>query len=486
MELSQGQMLGGTGALNYMVFSRGNPKNFEEWYWITKDPNWKWKNVLPYFIKSEAIYDSAIMNSSHKYFFGSKGYIGVTRDKKPYTTEYLKGFQQVGKDLIDDIDGNRIGYSRGLVTVYDEMRQDAGSQYLQRITDSPYLAVAKGTLATRIIFDEHRNAVAVEVITDKDEKIVINARQEIIISAGAIKSPQLLMLSGLGPRRDLEKLNISCICDIPVGKNLQDHIAAFIPHKTNKKIRRRNRVGPGEFPTGLFVGYGALNESQAHAKYPDYQAIGLIMDNMQFMLQFCASTFNFPNAICNKLYHEANGNQVLITLLSNLYAHSRGQVQLRSANPKDPPKVYTGSFSYDRDLNDFIHYICHYLEVEDSEAFKSLGARMVDLTAPRCNSFEKGSREYWRCYALCMMVSLGHYSGTCAMGSVVDSRLRVRGVNRLRVADASIMPSHVTGNIVSAVVMIGEKAADIIKEDAGPYNFVEHEKICMDQFKNMP
>lgn len=119
-------------------------------------------------------------------------------------------------------------------------------------------------------------------------------------------------------------------------------------------------------------------------------------------------------------------------------------------------------FSNDRDLNDFVNYLRDYLEVEDSEAFKTLGATMVDLTTPRCNGFEKGSIPYWRCYTLSMMVSLGHYSGTCAMGSVVDSRLCIHGVNRLRVADASIFPTHVSGNIGSTVVMVGEKAADMI------------------------
>uniref|UniRef100_A0A2H1WZ72 SFRICE_027322 n=1 Tax=Spodoptera frugiperda TaxID=7108 RepID=A0A2H1WZ72_SPOFR len=489
VHLTQGIMLGGTGALNYMTWSRGNPKNFEKWHRITKDPTWKWENVLPYFIKSEAIHDSEIMNSPLKDFYGANGYIGITRENKTYTADYIKGFEQLGKAMIADIDGNRNGYARGLITVYNGKRQDSGSQYLSKVTDSSYLAVAKGTLATKILFDEDRNAVGVELITDDGRSITVNARQEIIVAAGAIKSPQLLMLSGIGPCRDLKKLNISCIADLPVGKNLQDHIAAFIAHTTNKRLARGG-VDPNEYPAGLFVGYASLNMNMTHnkhyIKFPDYEAMGFIMNNMRFLLQFCAFTLDFPNSLCNKLYEEANGRQVLVTLLSNLYGYSRGQVRLNSADPQDPPEVITDSFSNDIDLDNLVDYIIDYLKVEETEAFKNLSASRVDLTTPHCDAFEMGSRGYWRCYTLCMMTSLRHYGGTCAMGSVVDSRLHVRHVKKLRVADASVMPTLVAGNTFATVVMIGEKVSDFIIEDAGPYNDVEHEQIRQDQIKNLP
>uniref|UniRef100_A0A2A4K6C3 Glucose-methanol-choline oxidoreductase N-terminal domain-containing protein n=1 Tax=Heliothis virescens TaxID=7102 RepID=A0A2A4K6C3_HELVI len=486
-QITVGKMLGGSSALNHMVYSRGHPQNYEDWYWITNDTNWKWKNVLPYFIKSEAIHDSGILNSTQsECFFGTEGYIGVTRNENPFTDQFLQGFEQVGKHLINIIDGSELGYSRGLLTIYDQRRQDAGSQYLQHVTDSKYLAVAKGTLATRIKFDKNRTATGVEVITEENETIVINARQEIIVTAGAIKSPQLLMLSGLGPKNDIRKFGIPLIADLPVGNNFLDHIGVFIPHKTNKTLVKVE-TDPSKYPTGLFVGYAALNETRAqHLTFPDYEAMGLVFNNLDYLVQFCVSDNNFSDAPCNKLYDEANGNQVLVTLISSLYTESRGQVQLRSTNPRDPPKIFTGAFSDDRDLDDFVKYVNDYLIVENSAAFKALGASMVDLTKPKCDGFKKGSREYWRCYILCMMVSLQHYGGTCAMGSVVDSRLRVYGVNKLRVADASVMPTLVTGNINAAVVMIAERAAALIIEDAGAYNDVEHEQIKQDQIKNLP
>ncbi|CAH0701480.1 unnamed protein product [Spodoptera exigua] len=487
VEFTQGIMLGGTSALNFMTWSRGNPKNFDKWHWITKDPTWKWENVLPYFIKSEAMHDSEIMNSPLKYFYGTNGYIGITRENKSFTADYLKGFEELGKEMIADNDGNRNGYARGLITVYNGMRQDSGSQYLKHVVDSSYLAVAKGTLVTKILFDENRNAVGVEVHTDDGRNVTINARQEIIVAAGTMKSPQLLMLSGIGPCRDLKRLNITCIANLPVGKNLQDHIAAFIPHTTNKRLTKGS-VDPNEYPTGLFIGYASLNmpDVKQYIKFPDYEASGFIMNEMKVLLQFCAFTLGFSNSLCNKLYEKANGRQVLVTLLSNLYGYSRGQVRLQSANPHDPPLMITDSFSNDLDLDNFVDHIVDYLKVEETKAFKNLSATMVDLTTPRCDAFKKGSRGYWRCYSLCMMASLGHYGGTCAMGSVVDSRLRVRHVKRLRVADASVMPTLVAGNICSTVIMIGEKVSDFIIEDAGPYNDVEHEQISQDQIKNLP
>ncbi|PZC71523.1 hypothetical protein B5X24_HaOG213190 [Helicoverpa armigera] len=487
-QITIGKMLGGSGALNHMVYSRGHPQNYEDWYWITNDTNWKWRNVLPYFIKSEAIHDIRILNSTRpECFFGREGYIGVTRNDDPYTDQFLEGFEQIGKHLIDIIDGSELGFSRGLLTVHDQRRQDAGSQYLKHVTGNKYLAVAKGTLATRIIFDRNKNAVGVEVITDENEMIIINARQEIIVTAGAIKTPQLLMLSGVGPKHDITRHHIAVVADLPVGKNLQDHVGIFIPHKTNKPLIRED-TDPSKYPAGLFVGYAALNETRAkHLTIPEYKAMGLVFNDLDSIVQiFCASDNNFAESTCSRLYHEANGNQVLITLLTSLYTDSRGQVQLRSGNPRDPPKIFTGAFSDNLDLELYVKYVLDYLTVEKSAAFKALNATMVDLTRPRCDRYVKGSREYWECYVLCMMVSLQHYAGTCAMGSVVDSRLRVYGVNKLRVADASIMPTLVTGNPNAAVVMIAERAADFIIEDAGAYNNVEHETIKREQIQNLP
>lgn len=480
-----GKMLGGSGELNYMVYSRGNPKNFDDWARVTGDRNWRWNNIRKYFMKSENVISSAIRDSELKHSFGSKGYIGVTSDEEPIVGEYLKGFEQVGKNIIDDIDGSRIGYARGFVTIKDGFRQGAGSRYLTHISESRYIATAKNTFVIKIIFDEQKRAVGVELKTDEGKNIVVNARKEIIISTGALITPQLLMLSGIGPKNHLEKFNITTISDLPVGSNLQDQIAVFIPYKTNKQAVTKPR-DPGKYLSGLFVGYAALNESKPDS-VPEYNVIGFNIDHMKYLLQFCAFVHKFPVGMCNKLYDEAMDNQVLITLITNLYTRSRGQVQLPSADPMAPPKVISDGFSSDRDLDKLVDYIMDYVKVEKSEAFKSLVATRIDLTKPRCDVFKKNSREYWRCYILCMMVSLRSYSGTCAMGSVVDSRLRVKGVSNLRVADASVMPYKVAGVPYNTVVMIGERTAEMIIEDAGTeYNSEPHEKIRQDQIKNMP
>ncbi|XP_075973699.1 ecdysone oxidase-like [Anticarsia gemmatalis] len=486
LDLGVGKMLGGSSELNYMYYSRGTRRSFDQWHHKAKDDSWTWEKVLPYFKRSENVSVNAIRNSELKDQYGTKGYIGVTRDESPNTDDILEGFHQAGHDIIDDIDGHRVGYSKALLTIKDGFRQGAGSSYMKYISESRYIATAKNTLATRIMFDDDKNAVGVEVITDKGETIVVKARKEIIISAGVFKSPQLLILSGIGPKKLLDKFNITSVSNLPVGKYLKNQDAVPLPFKINKRIVKKEK-DPGKFPVGAFVGYASLKENENHKNHPDYSVAGLVFDDLRFMLQFFAYVYKYSYGMSNKLYDEIQNHQVVVNLLTNLYPRSRGQVSIQSTDPKDPPKVVMGSFSNDRDIDDLVEYIMHFMKVNDTNAFRKLEARFIDLTKPRCDIFETDSKEYWRCYILCMMVSLRSYTGTCSMGSVVDSRMLVKGVQRLRIADACIIPVHVSAYIYNTVVMIGEKAADLIMEDAGvEYMNSRHEPISIDQIKNMP
>lgn len=152
---------------------------------------------------------------------------------------------------------------------------------------------------------------------------------------------------------------------------------------------------------------------------------------------------------------------MLAVTISKCVPDHRGYVSLKSLDVKDSPYIYTNTFSNENDLEDTVSYIEDFLRVLNSSYFESIGAELVKL--PQCGGLE--TREYWKCYVKCLSTTYYHYSGTCAMGQVVDSRLRVYGVKNLRVVDASNMPTITSGNINAPTIMIGEKASDMIKED---------------------
>lgn len=458
-EPSLGKMLGGTSSLNYMVYSRGHPTDYENWADITKDPTWKWENVLPYFMKSERIEDDNFKMSPDIANHGLNGLAGLTRDHSKNLNAILESFRDLGNDIIND-PGSALGYSRPFIYIATGGRQSSAFSFLSPAKDRKNLHLLKNTLVTKVNFDEYKNAAGVEAILENGNTINIKASKEVIISAGTFNSAKLLLLSGIGPKKDLEVKNIDVVSDLPVGRNLQDHTGVVILHAMEKSdpVPLNPNIMPG-IPT---MGFTALDKSQ---NYPDYETMSFSA-HANIILFFCSFGYRLSYDICDNTYVSMMGRMGLFNEIVNLRPKSRGEVTLRSSNPMDPPVITTGYLSDDADLENLVKYIQDFTPVMNTTHFKSIGAEMIDPTAGSCNEFVKDSDEYWKCYATCMSTGMSNYVGTCAMGSVVDSRLRVMGVQRLRVADASIMPVITRGNTNAPVVMIGEKVSDFIKEDS--------------------
>lgn len=465
--LALGRMLGGSTGTNYMLYGEGNRRQYNKWAKIVNDSSWDAEHLLPYFKKTQNIQNTKILNSCEEDFFGYDGPFKVTIENRFPVQEYLKAQKELGNMVVPAFTLNKtIGYSPAMYSIGCGLRQDTAYAYLTPIKDYPNLYVLKHALVTKILFDSHKNAIAVNVLI-KNKIRTIRASKEIIISAGTVNTPKLLMLSGIGPKKHLKKKGVDLVYDLPVGRKLQSlSSTTIIFNMKNTNIMDTDK-NPKEFPAVSYIGYVALNKSQCYADYQSLSFINYASDQ----IRYCTQIYEFPDRICNKFfgpYCNVKGydeNQMVFNLVTDLHPKSRGKVLLRSNHYKDPPLVYVRYLTEESEVDNMVKYIKDYLKVLDTKTFKSLGAELVDPEIECCKDLKLGSDKYWKCYVKCLS-AIRHYDcGTCAMGSVVNKRLKVYGVKRLRVVDASVVPVIPDGVLTSAVLVIAEKAADMIKED---------------------
>ncbi|XP_046964378.1 ecdysone oxidase-like [Vanessa cardui] len=460
LDLPQGKALGGSSSIHHFYHIRGDPRDYDDWAKAAGDDSWSWQNLIPYFIKSERLEDPYILNSQSGKYHGTNGYMGITRETRDLPLKYLQAFKEMGHKIIQNANaGETLGFFLPMFTIFGGVRQSSAESFLSPIKNRENLLVMKNTLVTKIVIDENSQATGVQCKTSDGTSITVNAQKEVIVSAGAFNTPKLLMLSGIGPKEHLESFGINVVSDLPVGENSQDHMSVILVHQleeTNDTLAS----DPTQFPLPTFVGFGAINKTQS---YPDYVTLNLISRNSPAaLMQLCSSVFSLHEDVCAQMYAAGEGREVLFSVMSLGRPMSRGQVLLQSTNPEDPPKIYTGFLTANLDLQNNVDSILDFVRVTESSYFTGVGARTLIFDFPNCRTVSS-VREYWQCYVLHMMDTTFHYSSTCPMGTVLDSSLKVVGVSKLRVVDASAMPNLTSGNINAAVVVLAEKAADIIK-----------------------
>uniref|UniRef100_A0A2A4JUI0 Glucose-methanol-choline oxidoreductase N-terminal domain-containing protein n=1 Tax=Heliothis virescens TaxID=7102 RepID=A0A2A4JUI0_HELVI len=458
----QGKVLGGSSQVDYMIYGIGNPEDYNRWAAITNDSSWTLKNLCPLIKRTEKVTDPRILDSPDVFFHGTEGKMRIKKYHKSLNDGFFEAYREMGQKVVNDINGkNPLGYTDTYFTIGQGTRQSTAYSFLSPERDNPNLKVLYNSLATKIIFDDNKRAVAVRVLTKDKKYITINARREIIVAAGAIKSPQLLMLSGIGPRQHLESKKIKVISNLPVGQNFQDNPTNVMVYEMGAAdtVSPHN---PHEFPVAVMEGRVAIKACQKRA---DYQILsGLIVDP-SFFLQVCSSVFSFKNSICDNLHKSLSGRQVHFVTHHLLYSESRGEILLNSTDPEDYPIIDPKYYSNPRDIERHAEYLEHYNRIVDTKYYKSLNAEFVDPQLENCKGLKPGTQSYWKCYVLGMATTLHNYVGTCAMGSVVDSKLRVLGVKNLRVADASVMPEIVGATVKGTVIVIAQKLVDILIED---------------------
>ncbi|XP_063533813.1 ecdysone oxidase-like [Cydia strobilella] len=466
LPLTQGRMLGGGSSANYMFYVRGNFHDYNSWAHAVGDPTWDYEHVLPYFKKSEHMDDPGILSSKYRRFHGTSGYLHVTKQPHQEASEYLNMFHELGYKILLDVNGNeQLGYGEPSFTIAEGVRQSTAYSFLRPVKDRQNLHVLKHTLVTKILFDKFKNAIGVEALTEDGKLIKIIVEKEVIVTAGGFNSPKLLMLSGIGPKEHLGSLGIKVTSDLPVGQNLQDHPAALVAYKFKKASAPLQPQNYGMLPAVTMAGYVALNKSQM---YPDYQSICFhIPNDSSAAITLCSFNFALDYNTCQAIYEAGKGREVLLCVQNLLNPKSRGKIELRSTDPTDQPLIFLRTYTEEEDLEKMEKAFKKLDEIRSSKYFKAVAGEIVDHRLPRCKGMVFGTREYWRCHVLSTKMTMYHYSGACGMGRgrVVDPRLRVYGVNRLRVADSSTMHSVPSGNINAPVIMIAEKAADMIKKD---------------------
>ena len=454
----RGRILGGSSSVNAMVYMRGQPADYDHWRQLG-NAGWSYADVLPFFKKAET------NERLHDEFHGGDGPLNVA--ERPYTNPlsrvFLEAAQEAGVPLNPDFNGaEQVGCGLFQVTQKNGERWSAASAYLYPAFSRRNLTVVAKAHATRLLVEVNR-AVGVEYVRG-GKKHAARARREVVLAGGAINSPQLLLLSGVGPAQELAALGIPVKIDLPgVGKNLQDHLNVNIIRRATQPITldRKSRFFPSLGVAFEFLrhrtGPGTSNIAEAGAFI--ISTLGAATPDIQYHF--------IPAQVVDHARTLLDGDGVTLHACC-LRPQSRGEIRLASTDPLAAPVIDPNYLASDYDLKILVDGIRRGREILAAPAFKPfLGEER--LPGPSLYS-DAELTEFIRATA----ETEYHPVGTCKMGgdpmAVVDERLRVRGIDRLRVIDASIMPTVVSGNTNAPAIMIAEKGADMMLTDAGTAN----------------
>jgi len=450
-----GKLIGGSSSVNGMLFVRGHPKRYDEW----RDngcPGWGWSDVLPYFKRLE---DCSFGDRSLR---GRDGPIGVTRlGSDPLTEAFLDACGEVGVRRTDDYnDENPEGAASIQLSTRNGVRCSTGLAYLRKAQKRGNLRVETNALARQVLFDGRR---AVGVTYTQDGRLErIRACREVILCAGAIRSPQLLELSGVGRSEVLQGLGLEVVAALPgVGENLQDHLMPRIsyeckvPATVNDMLTSRLRLAREIFRyavhrTGLFATPSFTALAYVHSRpqlaYPD----------IRLQIGLSSGANRLPTSSSNGL-DPFSGFHIGGYFL---YPGSRGHVHARSLDPAQTPEIRANYLAHDQDRDVIVRLLGMIRRIAAADALRQVIVREV-RPGPEMETDEQLLDYARRTGSTCW-----HPIGTCKMGSgpdaVVDPELRVHGLVGLRVVDASVVPFMVASNTNIPTIMIAEKAADLI------------------------
>lgn len=449
----RGKTLGGSSSVNAMCYIRGAKEDYDHWASLGAK-GWDWESVLPYFKKSECQQHGA--SELH----GDSGPLQVNdlRHTNVLSESFVKAANQTGEPLISDFNSEqREGVGFYQVTQANGQRCSAAKGYLTPILGRENLTVITHALVEKVVIE---NGAATGVLYQvKGHQHFAKANKEVILSGGAINSPQLLMLSGIGPKEQLQQHGIETIVDLPgVGQNLQDHLDAIVQHRCKAR-------------EGYAVAFGALPMYVKSAFQYLFKRKGVFSSNIAEAGGFAKT--QYANGLADIQYH------FLPAILLNhgrttafgygygihvccLYPKSRGEIRLRSAKPEEPAVIDPRYLSHDDDKKVMIDGVRKARKILAAQEFAQYQSVEIG-PGPEAQSDEE-ILDFIRKRA----ETIYHPIGTCKMGdladetTVVDPQLKVKGVTGLRVVDASVMPTLIGGNTNAPSIMIGEKASDLI------------------------
>ena len=458
IECARGKVIGGSSSINAMAYVRGHRGDFERWA-AEGLTAWSYAHVLPYFRRQESWEGGA---SAYR---GGDGPLTTraTRYRDPLVDAYLAAAEEAGHPMTEDYNGEQQeGFGRSQQTIRDGRRCSAAVAYLSPALARPNLSVETNALAAKILFEGHR-AVGVEYLK-RNELRVARADREVILAGGVINSPQLLMLSGIGDPETLRAHEIPVNAPLPgVGQNLQDHVSATVAYRRKEpgplhakmradriavELSRAYLRGEGiaaDWPGGVM----AFLKSTPELDFPDIQLL--------FNAAPITAHAYFPPLV--RPYADGFGCRAVL-----LHPESRGRIELTSPDPRAPVRIQQNFLATEKDWATLRAGVRLVREIVGQTPVASFSTGEI-APGPDCRS-DAEIEAHIRGTA----ITVHHPLGTCKMAwptdpaVVVDPELKVLGVNGLRVVDASVMPDLVGGNINAAVIMIAEKAADLIRD----------------------
>jgi len=452
--LPRGKVLGGCSSMNAMIYIRGNRADYDVWA-AEGATGWSYEELLPYFIKAE----NNERGASPLHGAAGPLFVQESRSQHPLIDRIIEAFLQAGYARNDDFNGaSQLGAGRFQLTQNNGMRCSTAAGYLRRASGRPNLDVITQATVARVVLERAR-AVGIE-IHRLGEKTVIRAEREVILSAGAYNSPQILMLSGIGKAVDLKAHGIEPRVDLPVGDDLQDHPGILLSYFTNSPTLMRagtaadvklfQQSGRGPLSSNIAEG-GVFFPTDPAMKLPD--------------VCFHAGPVMFFEEGLGQPFDDAYVFGPVV-----LKPTSRGTVKLRSVRPDVKPRIFNNYLATEDDRRSMIRGVQLTMDVARRPALAAVcrGPHLVP---------ESGSdAEVWS-FIQRHAQTFYHPAGTCGIGRVVDPQLRVLGVESLRVVDASVMPTIVRGNTNATVIAIAERAAGLIRNGDAPKSAIVP-RIC--------
>jgi choline dehydrogenase-like flavoprotein len=453
--LPRARTLGGCSSMNAMIYMRGNRVDFDDWA-ADGATGWSYTDVLPLFKRAENNERGASR------FHGVHGPLSVSdsHSNHPIADALVQAAMEAGQEYNPDFNAEQQeGFGRFQVTQRNGLRCSTAVGYLAPNVHRSNLTVLTHALALRIVFDGNR-AVGVEIERNGEVEL-LGAEREVIVSAGAYQSPQLLMLSGIGPADHLRQLRIDVRQDLAVGQGLQDHLMVLANWLTDIETLE-SALTPANLEQLIMHGRGPLSSNVPEMGGFVRTRPGLRAPDVQFhgaMVLFYEGGLGIP------VDHGFSFGPCV------LKPTSRGQVTLRTPRPDSKVRIFHNYLATDEDRDSILAGMQLMVEIAAQPAFRAL------VRAPFLIPTSDSESDLLEFVRQCGQ-TLYHPTSTCAIGSVVDPNLKVFGIEGLRVADASVMPSIVRGNTNAATIMIGEKAADLIRDRQVTPSELEPAGVC--------
>ncbi|KAK5644046.1 hypothetical protein RI129_007891 [Pyrocoelia pectoralis] len=471
--IPRGKGLGGSSTINGLMFTRGNKRDYDRWA-AQGNYGWSYKDVLPYFKKSENFVGPT---SDYR---GKDGHLNIEVTRSNLQTDvFFEANRELGrKELVDYNGKNQIGFGRTQLNTLRGRRHSTSKAFLLPILNRSNLEILTNSFVIKILISGKKRAFG--VLFSKNGKLyVAKSREDIVISAGVINSPQLLMLSGIGPKDHLEELDVHVVQDLPVGKHIEDHIGYTylefftnftVPEQSTEELLQGFLNWDGSLSNPFNV-QGMVFSATKFSTEPDYPDIEFVTTPSINSLDVTDTFWNLNQESINAVRRIDEPNRTVTYHVIGLHPKSRGFLRLKSADPFEYPLINLNLLSDEgnEDIELMYQGIQMMLELLNTEALKRIDVKLKDSTHPACKSLEYLSRDYWYCQLRYLATSLFHPIATCKMGphpkrgAVVSPELKVFGITNLRVADASVMPLGISGHTNAPTIMIGEKAADLIR-----------------------